>query len=75
MLDLLARVLSALGNSNHDMAKGFLDVAVRLMQVRRCTGRCVGRQVVAMGCRLLQQLRDRALALQNHPPGGTHNIQ
>ena len=33
VLDLLSRVLAALGNSDHDMAKGFLDVAVRLLQV------------------------------------------
>ncbi|GAB4822406.1 hypothetical protein N2152v2_009452 [Parachlorella kessleri] len=32
VLDLLSRVLAALGNSDHDMAKGFLDVAVRLLQ-------------------------------------------
>ena len=34
VLDLLSRMLGALGNSDHDMAKGFLDLAVKLMQVR-----------------------------------------
>lgn len=32
VLLLLSQVLRALGNSNHDIAKGFLDIAVQLMQ-------------------------------------------
>lgn len=35
LLALLGRVLGALGNSNHDMAKGFLSVAVQASRRKR----------------------------------------